>query len=133
MYAMYVSLYLFLMIRRHPRSTRTDTLFPYTPLLRSAGRHPTVCDSCGPDEGIALSGSHLQPDRHRTAVHCRVAFQRGVAVAHPRTRPGVTRMKQLSVIGIRAGDPEYLTMPAVKAVERVVVFFLLEKGPAKQT
>src|SRR3546814_14269208 len=25
----------FLRIRRHPRSTRTDTLFPYTPLFRS--------------------------------------------------------------------------------------------------
>src|SRR3546814_3877624 len=28
----------FLMIRRPPRSTRTDTLFPYTTLFRSAGR-----------------------------------------------------------------------------------------------
>src|SRR3546814_19888363 len=27
--------YLFLMIRRPPRSTRTDTLFPYTTLFRS--------------------------------------------------------------------------------------------------
>src|SRR3546814_5538791 len=34
---MYVSLFLFffLMIRRPPRSTRTDTLFPYTTLFRS--------------------------------------------------------------------------------------------------
>src|SRR3546814_4659677 len=29
-------LFLFLMIRRPPRSTRTDTLFPYTTLFRSA-------------------------------------------------------------------------------------------------
>src|SRR3546814_12464961 len=28
----------FLMIRRPPRSTRTDTLFPYTTLFRSHGR-----------------------------------------------------------------------------------------------
>src|SRR3546814_12000636 len=27
--------FFFLMIRRPPRSTRTDTLFPYTPLFRS--------------------------------------------------------------------------------------------------
>src|SRR3546814_6478665 len=27
------------MIRRPPRSTRTDTLFPYTTLFRSYGRH----------------------------------------------------------------------------------------------
>src|SRR3546814_14889476 len=29
----------FLMILRPPRSTRTDTLFPYTTLFRSLGRH----------------------------------------------------------------------------------------------
>src|SRR3546814_4704981 len=29
--------FLFLMLRRPPRSTRTDTLFPYTTLFRSAG------------------------------------------------------------------------------------------------
>src|SRR3546814_17293738 len=31
-------IFFFLMIRRPPRSTRTDILFPYTPLLRS-GRY----------------------------------------------------------------------------------------------
>src|SRR3546814_19895844 len=30
--------FFFLMIRRPPRSTRTDTLFPYTTLFRSADR-----------------------------------------------------------------------------------------------
>src|SRR3546814_19639701 len=30
-------LFIFLMIRRPPRSTRTDTLFPYTTLFRSFG------------------------------------------------------------------------------------------------
>src|SRR3546814_18660622 len=29
------------MIRRPPRSTRTDTLFPYTTLFRSGGQHLT--------------------------------------------------------------------------------------------
>src|SRR3546814_1666932 len=29
--------FFFLMIRRPPRATRTDTLFPYTPLFRSSG------------------------------------------------------------------------------------------------
>src|SRR3546814_9201498 len=42
--ALVVSWFFFLMIRRPPRSTRTDTLFPYTTLFRSdhprhAGRH----------------------------------------------------------------------------------------------
>src|SRR3546814_2200052 len=34
-----ISLLFFLMIRRPPRSTRTDTLFPYTTLFRSDRRH----------------------------------------------------------------------------------------------
>src|SRR3546814_1551194 len=33
------------MIRRPPRSTRTDTLFPYTTLFRSRTRRPAPC-SC---------------------------------------------------------------------------------------
>src|SRR3546814_16939490 len=33
-------LVMFLMIRRPPRSTRTDTLFPYTTLFRSPGPRP---------------------------------------------------------------------------------------------
>src|SRR3546814_1535643 len=36
------------MIRRPPRSTRTDTLFPYTTLFRSYGRR---CDLLVPDPG----------------------------------------------------------------------------------
>src|SRR3546814_15170605 len=35
-----LSLFLLLMIRRPPRSTRTDTLFPYTTLFRAG--HPGV-------------------------------------------------------------------------------------------
>src|SRR3546814_4491022 len=46
---MYVILLFFLMIRRPPRSTRTDTLFPYTTLFRShppnAGSLPLHCRS----------------------------------------------------------------------------------------
>src|SRR3546814_1775810 len=34
-------MFFFLMIRRPPRSTRTDTLFPYTTLFRSHGNHVT--------------------------------------------------------------------------------------------
>src|SRR3546814_16475376 len=38
--------YIFLMIRRPPRSTRTDTLFPYTTLFRSRG-HRRVAGAVG--------------------------------------------------------------------------------------
>src|SRR3546814_14023324 len=36
-YILFTFLFFFLMIRRPPRSTRTDTLFPYTTLFRSEG------------------------------------------------------------------------------------------------
>src|SRR3546814_19921944 len=36
--------FFFLMIRRPPRSTRTDTLFPYTTLFRSAGERALQVD-----------------------------------------------------------------------------------------
>ena len=40
-------------------------------------------------------------------------------------------MKRLLVIGIGAGNPDYITLQAVKALNRVDVFFLMDKGPRK--
>src|SRR3546814_4391139 len=69
------------MIRRPPRSTRTDTLFPYTTLFRSArpgspvggavrpGQHRDVA-SAGPRPGAARAGQRVpQPGRHRSEEH----------------------------------------------------------------
>src|SRR3546814_19671162 len=39
----------FLMIRRPPRSTRTDTLFPYTTLFRSGSQYPIIGRTASPD------------------------------------------------------------------------------------
>src|SRR3546814_15343927 len=50
--------FFFLMIRRPPRSTRTDTLFPYTTLFRSIGEDAAV-------EEIALRHRVLDIDRWR--------------------------------------------------------------------
>ena len=40
-------------------------------------------------------------------------------------------MKKLLVIGIGAGNPDYVTMQAVKALNLVDVFFLMDKGQSK--
>ncbi|MFU2329607.1 precorrin-6A synthase (deacetylating) [Pseudomonas sp. NFX98] len=40
-------------------------------------------------------------------------------------------MKKLLIIGIGAGNPDYITMQAVKALNRVDVFFLMDKGQSK--
>src|SRR3546814_18680154 len=47
--------FFFLMIRRPPRSTRTDTLFPYTTLVRS---HRVMVDIVPHYDGLSL-----RPDR----------------------------------------------------------------------
>ena len=39
-------------------------------------------------------------------------------------------MKRLLLIGIGAGDPEHVTMQAVRALNEVDVFFVLDKGPS---
>jgi precorrin-6A synthase len=41
-------------------------------------------------------------------------------------------MKKIAVIGIGAGDPRHVTMEAVDALNGADVFFVLDKGPAKQ-
>jgi precorrin-6A synthase len=40
-------------------------------------------------------------------------------------------MKRILIIGIGAGDPDYLTMQAVRALNEADVFFVMDKGEAK--
>src|SRR3546814_20329201 len=46
--------FFFLMLRRPPISTRTDTLFPYTTLFRSGARHA--------DRAVPGRKQHIRPD-----------------------------------------------------------------------
>src|SRR3546814_16407615 len=62
------SLCFFLMIRRPPRSTRTDTLFPYTTLFRSAqidrarrGQLPAAADMIVEEEAEPEQPARAQP------------------------------------------------------------------------
>lgn len=41
-------------------------------------------------------------------------------------------MKKILIIGIGAGNPEYLTVQAVNALNQVDVFFILDKGASKE-
>src|SRR3546814_16943138 len=54
-------LFFLLMIRRPPRSTRTDTLFPYTTLFRSLS--PVLHRACGRGRGGAPVAGLDRPDR----------------------------------------------------------------------
>src|SRR3546814_8804195 len=61
-------IFFFLMIRRPPRSTRTDTLFPYTTLFRSA----LALDRRRAEEEIhqhGLAGADAAEDVERSEEH----------------------------------------------------------------
>src|SRR3546814_1367299 len=60
------------MLRRPPRSTRTDPLFPYTPLFRSRlanrrGERPRITDAGG-----AAIADEVEPDRVEMRLQARL-------------------------------------------------------------
>src|SRR3546814_16266389 len=76
------------MIRRPPRSTRTDTLFPYTTLFRSLRRSGGCCEMVvehahglrqrrGPNAKSSLHKAHLAPDAGLQAPGASLSFAQG--------------------------------------------------------
>src|SRR3546814_3059439 len=59
-------LFFFLMIRRPPRSTRTDTLFPYTTLFRSASFSNIMVMSSVPL--IVPPTAHIRSEEHTSEL-----------------------------------------------------------------
>src|SRR3546814_14549602 len=76
----FLCLFFFLIIRRPPRSTRTDTLFPYTTLFRSEGdRHqhssPRLRRSIGVRHGVPILSEHeARAGRRIAARRAEAAF-----------------------------------------------------------
>src|SRR3546814_5843491 len=60
-------LFFFLMIRRPPRSTRTDTLFPYTTLFRSPARISRT--SCSRSSAPRKAASVMRGSASRSEEH----------------------------------------------------------------
>src|SRR3546814_14266339 len=64
--------FFFLMIRRPPRSTRTDTLFPYTTLFRSAavagGLGAPGLRAAQPARGDGGRGRHGRSEEHTSEL-----------------------------------------------------------------
>src|SRR3546814_9068754 len=104
-----VSLFFFLMIRRPPRSTRTDTLFPYTTLFRSPGRRRGV-------RGDRRCGRGQADRRSARAAFPRRAAQPGLGQECGRDRAvvGVSRTARIDQPLSRAGRDH----PVDRAVPR---------------
>src|SRR3546814_6004847 len=78
----------FLMIRRPPRSTRTDTLFPYTTLFRSRASAAVQRAEAGGTRGGSARGARAALEEGRRAVP---AGRGGGAQLRPRLGPGAAR------------------------------------------
>lgn len=82
-----------------------------------------------PDPPFPDKGTLSRPDRRCTVRQAPFEGPRKLASAG---LGDTGRMQTIMVIGIGAGDPEQVTFQAVRAMERVDVFFVLDKGEVKQ-
>jgi precorrin-6A synthase len=48
-----------------------------------------------------------------------------------RTKEGLASMRKVLIIGVGAGDPEYVTVQAIRALNEASVFFVIDKGREK--
>src|SRR3546814_4175707 len=115
------------MIRRPPRSTRTDTLFPYTTLFRSpAGREEAGGrgeDRAGPSlrAGVRYVRATIRPTEHRSEEHTselqslmRISYavfclKKNTNQSHSQTQQAVAT--QSSLIAPHLTQPTYNTPP----------------------
>src|SRR3546814_8394493 len=85
-------IFFFLMIRRPPGSTRTDTLFPYTTLFRSlsAQQQQRAMPALGPETTAAFD--RLQAEGGEGLIQCIGSFgQRLRTVRHALEQVGIKR------------------------------------------
>src|SRR3546814_12908205 len=92
-------MFFFLMIRRPPRSTRTETLFPYTTLFRSVRDHKTNGTIASAESLDDLLDSQLHLYAWGVSVHLginvgAVGYDR--ARSKPAAQPAVTKAGRLS-------------------------------------
>src|SRR3546814_6032344 len=110
------------MIRRPPRSTRTDTLFPYTTLFRSPGatRPSSAPRGCAPRlqalshrrrQARTLEAEPAQTGNDLLAAHEQVPQQPGTVILdHHHDRPLVDRE-------VAVGDPALRAVEGIRSEE----------------
>src|SRR3546814_14962581 len=100
------------MIRRPPRSTRTDTLFPYTTLFRSEGETVTI-----------LADGALHPDR--VVAGGAVSLQMPASVAHV----GLPYRHPFTSLTLEAAAAAGTAVGTVKRVHALPLVLLHPLGP----
>src|SRR3546814_9771567 len=108
------------MIRRPPRSTRTDTLFPYTTLFRSPRPTPVLA-SAAPTHGSMLIGSPLDssPDFQGGPALPIAAAPTSPPYDVPQPRQRVRGTIELAAPGDEIGDITTSADPRASAFQSV--------------
>src|SRR3546814_2322917 len=92
------------MIRRPPRSTRTDTLFPYTTLFRSRGRHQIavvgvhrqVAQPCGHLDPVIDIGGGVRSEEHTSELQSLMRISYAVFCLKKKKQKKYNNAKQLN-------------------------------------
>src|SRR3546814_2707816 len=104
------------MLRRPPRSTRTDTLFPYTTLFRSFPRPQVILvigvNGIGKTTTIAKLAHLLQEDDYGVMLAAGDTFR---AAAIGQLATWAQRIGAPIIRGPEGGDPSAVVFDAVKA------------------
>src|SRR3546814_17323468 len=109
-------LFFFLMIRRPPRSTRTDTLFPYTTLFRSLGQ-----------SGIGTGAGDFLEREPRPGAH------QQVVVFEPPSGTGM-HLAGVDIDALRAGaiESNALAPPVVGGIQGAITAIGRALGRARE-
>src|SRR3546814_19517999 len=109
---LFLFVFFFLMLRRPPRSTRTDTLFPYTTLFRPPRRwRATSSSEQEGDENHPLSGkaawtgARTEDPRERRRQRRQAAASNPVAGGRERERAAPPRSAAAAMRAIPARQP----------------------------
>src|SRR3546814_19016564 len=116
-----MKLFFFLMIRRPPRSTRTDTLFPYTTLFRSVVKLGLLVGAAPlrlqrPDRGAEHGNRQTaDEDSQRASVQARDRARLGAQ--HHRLGRDLARLRRGEVGGVVLAHGQFLrATPSVRSL-----------------
>src|SRR3546814_11164199 len=107
--------FFFLMIRRPPRSTRTDTLFPYTTLFRSYG----FCEPQG-------NSSQWYLETLGPQYQCPRFYTPRAAKAEAKRLRRHTDQQQAALFKVRAFEREQKFADVIRGTKRRLFFVLVE-------
>src|SRR3546814_9804510 len=106
------------MLRRPPRSTRTDTLFPYTTLFQSQTRWPTLQAGSTAQQAAAVAPpmavevrltskdlGELRSEEHTSELQSLMRISYAVFCLKKKTRPAIHPIPSTNIVTQLCGAP----------------------------